>query len=119
MRVKWAYGVTTVSPNLQPTSATIRHQFVPKDRPGLLDRTLKSMALAGFDSPRIFMDGATHLEAAALEDKLGLAVTARNPPLRTWGNWWASMLELYCRDPLPEHLKRGPVVVLETQDGAA
>lgn len=76
----WAYGVTTVPSRL-------------KD---LLPRTLDSLAKAGFDEPRIFIDGAKDVKPY---ENLGYPYTNHNPPLRTFGKWVASAWELYVRCP--------------------
>ena len=81
--VRWAYGVTTV----------------PQRRKDLLPRTLMSLRHAGFESPRLFVDGVTFTEATGYEAEFGLPVTAHaNPPLRTHGNWVLGLYELYIRD---------------------
>lgn len=82
--VTWSYGVTTV----------------PKRREGLLLRTLASLKTAGFDRPRLFVDGADCQVGLSYEDEFGLDVTARGPaPLLTHGNWWLALHELFVRDP--------------------
>lgn len=81
--IRWAYGVTTV----------------PERKNDLLPRTLLSLSLAGFDQPRLFVDGIDHAAALSYE-ALGLAVTARTPPrLRVAGNWVLALYELYYRQP--------------------
>ncbi len=74
---RWAYGVTTVP--------------VREDR--LLPKTLASLRAAGFDKPRLFVDGVRN--AWDWEQKFGLEVTARWPHVLTAGNWVLSMYELY------------------------
>ena len=77
--MKWFYGVTTV----------------PKRRDdGTLARTLESLRGAGFDRPRLFVDGA----AGGFEE-FGLDVTYRWPLVRVFGNWVLSLWELYARQP--------------------
>ena len=75
----WAYGVTT-SPTREKT---------------LLPQTLASLAAAGFDQPRLFVDGppGTHAD-------LGLPVVYRYEQIRTYGNFYLALLELMIRDPL-------------------
>lgn len=75
--VNWAYGVTTV----------------PKRRTDLLPRTLRSLAAAGFDRPRLFVD------AWEGEAYPGYELTTRSPRIRTFGNWMLAMAELYIRNP--------------------
>ena len=74
----WAYGVTTV----------------PERRDTLLPRTLESLTAAGFDRPRLFVDGppGTH-------DGLGLEVSYRSPKIRAFGNFYLALLELLIRQP--------------------
>lgn len=82
--VRWAYGITTV----------------PSRKADLFPATLRSLAAAGFDSPRLFVDGAGCDVGLWYERVFGLPVTARGPaPVRTAANWFLSLAELYCRDP--------------------
>lgn len=78
--VRWAYGVTTV----------------PERFDELLPRTLASLAAAGFEEPRLFVDGCTESSLPAELSKH--EATCRWPRVRTAQNWWLSALELYCRD---------------------
>lgn len=80
--MRWAYGVTTV----------------PRRR-DLFERTLGSLRDAGFEQPRLFLDGGTHREAQEYEDRYQLPVTARNPALKVFGNWVLTLAELYIRNP--------------------
>lgn len=82
--MKWAYGVTTV----------------PSRRRDLLPRTLASLKAAGFCEPRLFVDGDK--DGESWEREFGLSVTARYPAVRTYGNWYLAMLELYIREPTAE-----------------
>jgi hypothetical protein len=77
----WAYGVTTV----------------PERRRTLLPHTLRSLAAAGFDSPRLFVDGED--DPRSWKDEFKLEVVARYPNIRTYGNWILSLAELYIREP--------------------
>lgn len=80
--LEWAYGVTTV----------------PKRRDSTLPVTLASLKKAGFDRPRLFVDGG--YDSCSWEEEFGLDVTLRGgEPVRTFGNWVASLWELYCRFP--------------------
>lgn len=81
--MNWSYGVTTVPSR--------RHTFLP--------RTLNSLAVAGFDKPRLFIDGAKDASEYA---SLGLDTTVHYPTIRTAGNWILSLLELYVRNPVGE-----------------
>lgn len=74
----WSYGVTTV----------------PERRETYLPRTLESLRGAGFDAPRLFVDG----DGRDYSD-LGLEVTRRSPRLNAFGNWLLSLTEVYLRDP--------------------
>lgn len=56
--------------------------------------------MGGFEQPRLFVDGCDRPE---LYRHFCLPVTCREPdgdrkPLGNFGNWWASMVELYCRN---------------------
>lgn len=73
---KWSYGVTTV----------------PSRRSTTLPRALASLAAAGFDRPRLFVDGAD-------DGYVNYDVTYRNPRVGTYGNWVLSLWELYLRAP--------------------
>ena len=66
---------------------------------GMLARTLASLARAGFDRPRLFVDGGPISLAAELRTSTGLEVTHREPALMTVGNWLAAALELLIRHP--------------------
>lgn len=79
--VTWAYGVTTV----------------PSRRDDLLPKTLQSLSRAGFDKPRLFVDGDSDTESWRRE--FDLEVTCRYPNIRTYGNWTLSLAELYFRQP--------------------
>jgi hypothetical protein len=79
--MKWACGVTTVASR----------------RDDLLPRTLKSLAIAGFDQPRLFIDGAKDSESWTTE--FGLETTTRWPAVKTCGNWMLGLAELYYRNP--------------------
>ncbi len=76
----WGYGITTVPSRLNTT-------FI---------RTLESLKLAGFDKPRLFIDGARNDEEY---HHLGLETTCHYPNLRTYGNWITALIELYIREP--------------------
>ena len=79
--MQWAYGITTV----------------PSRICELFPRTLDSLRRAGFDKPRIFVDGGKNGY-----DHFGLPVTYRETNLRTHGNFILSLYELYIRDPSAE-----------------
>ncbi len=81
--MKWSYGITTV----------------PQRLSDLLPRTLCSLAAAGFDKPRLFVDGAKDAEKYR---QFGLEVTTRFPTIHTAGNWILSLAELYIREPTAE-----------------
>jgi hypothetical protein len=82
--VTWTYGVTTV----------------PERIDGLLDQTLDSLRAAGFDQPRLFIDGASHVTAEAAAARFGLEVTTRNLQIRAYGNWILALYELFIREPV-------------------
>lgn len=79
-RIKWAYGVTTV----------------PERASDLLPRTLSSLRAAGFDNPRLFVDGTD--DPLAYYTLAG-EVTVRQPKIRTFGNWALALGELVIRTP--------------------
>jgi len=81
--IKWAYGVTTV----------------PSRRAELLPLTLRSLSAAGFDKPKLFVDGSPSSDAASWESEFGLEVVTRYPAIRCHGNWVLSLYELFIRNP--------------------
>lgn len=83
--IRWAYGVTTI----------------PGRRRTLLPQTLASLRAAGFDRPRLFVDGEKNPEG--WEREFGLEVTTRFPVIRTYGNWILALAELYIREPTASH----------------
>ncbi len=82
--LKWSYGVTTV----------------PARRMNLLPRTLASLKRAGFDQPRLFVDGDR--DQLSWEKEFGLEVTMRWPRVRIFGAWMLAMGELYLREPMAD-----------------
>jgi hypothetical protein len=60
---------------------------------------MASLKNAGFDAPRLFVDGAENDESYR---DLGLPVSTRFPRLRVAGNWSLSLVEMYVRDPNAE-----------------
>lgn len=81
--MRWSYGVTTV----------------PVRQHTLLPRTLTSLARAGFDRPRLFIDDCPTKLARDYEDRYGLPVTSRFPRIHTYMNWTLALAELYGREP--------------------
>lgn len=79
--MRWSYGITTV----------------PNRRDDLLPRTLASLKAAGFDHPRLFVDGCTNTESWASE--FGLPVSGRPTRLSIFGNFILALWELYVLDP--------------------
>ena len=78
----WACGVTTV----------------PERRSnGLLLRTLASLRAAGFDKPRLFVDGSRGDDWDWRQ--LDLDITFRWPRVRCVANWFLAALELIARNP--------------------
>lgn len=77
----WAYGVTTV----------------PSRKETLLPRTLASLATAGFDRPRLFVDGCDELQN--WRRQFGLEVTCRYPKTNVAVNWILALSELVQREP--------------------
>jgi hypothetical protein len=86
---KWVYGVTTCAQRLETH----------------LPQTLASLARAGFDKPRLFVDGAQHLHSPwqgcphLIIENTGLEVTCRYPQIHAWGNWFLGLQELHIRNP--------------------
>lgn len=79
--MKWSYGVTAVPERVQN---------------GLLEKTLQSLFEAGFDKPRLFIDGPLEVVPSwmSLYER-----TVHVPKVRTFGNWVLTAWELYLRDP--------------------
>ena len=80
--ITWSYGVTTIASRVAS---------------GVLERTLKSLAKAGFPSPRLFVDGIPNDLLSASLTKL--QITCHNPPLKLYGNFHLGLSELFIRDP--------------------
>lgn len=79
--VDWAYGVTTVPQRFDIT----------------LPKTLESLRRAGFDKPRLFIDGTdTERSQWPIQD---YDKTVRDPATRGFGNWVLALWELYIRYP--------------------
>lgn len=57
-----------------------------------LERTLGSIAAAGFTQPRVFADGTVSVPD-------GAPVTRRLPALGGWPNFWLALTELVAREP--------------------
>ena len=83
--LRWQYGLTTVLSR-------------SKD---LLPKTLESLANAGFDSPRLFVDGCTPQEAVSIYGTYNLPLTIRDN-VKTAGNWVLTLYELWIRDTTAE-----------------
>lgn len=80
----WAYGVTTCAVRLD----------------NLLPKTLTSLAQAGFDKPRLFVDGVSAVEWSLRSDVLNqYETTLRYPTIRSYGNWILALGELFIRNP--------------------
>jgi len=73
--MKWSYGVTTVN-----------HRFSGRD----LLETLSSLKNAGFDAPRLFVDGSPSIVDRS---------TARIEKIGCYGNWLLALVELFLREP--------------------
>jgi len=79
----WAYGVTTI----------------PSRRNTTLIDTLKSLASAGFGTPRLFVDDCGPTADKDYRVSLNLQVTAHFQRIGAVGNWWLALWELYIRNP--------------------
>lgn len=84
--MRWAYGITTVSSRLKTT----------------LPRTLLSLQAAGFNRPRLFVDGVSSEEWARYTTLHKYEATLRQPHIRVFGNWLLGLMELYLRDGLAD-----------------
>lgn len=86
--IKWSYGITTV----------------PQRRTTTLPKTIQSLIMTGFDSPRLFIDvqdEKTYLPDLVKEYQtdFNLPITIRDKNIRTFGNWILALMELYVREP--------------------
>ena len=79
--MEWAYGITTV----------------PERIGASLPRTLQSLAQAGFDRPRLFVDNCD--DPKRYVERFGLEVTTHSPRIGAYGNWMLALGELYIRQP--------------------
>lgn len=62
----------------------------------MLEHTLAALRLAGFDTPRLFVDGSR------VEDYPHYEVTIRAQRILPFGNWWLALQELLIRHPEAE-----------------
>lgn len=85
---QWSYGVMTCA----------------ERRDTLLPRTLASLAQAGFDQPRLFVD-AVNSDDVSLdwENQFRLPLSNRWPRLRSYGNWLLGLVELVVREPVADY----------------
>lgn len=92
--IKWACAVTTV----------------PQRRTTTLPRTIVSILSSGFPSPHLFIDvQPTNKETGEYPDlpelvknyqsDFGLPFTFHSTNIRTFGNWYLALLEMYIRNP--------------------
>jgi hypothetical protein len=82
----WSLGITTVPERFHST----------------LPRTIESLRRAGFERPRLFIDGAGPQTVQWYEDEYGLPISARNPRIGLAANWCLSAVELYLYAPLAD-----------------
>lgn len=85
-KLKWSCGLTCV----------------PERRDALLPRTLASLAAAGWSAAdvRLFVDGERGLPKWLTDlESAGHQITCRWPRLRTHGNWFLALHELFVREP--------------------
>ena len=82
----WSAGVTAVPARLHD---------------GTLRNTLTSLRNAGFNGLHLFIDGdASDNEWKRLWSEFGVAsITSHADPVRTAGNWWLTLWELFIRHP--------------------
>jgi hypothetical protein len=81
----WAYGLTTIPSRFNTT----------------LPRTLRSLSIAGFDNPWLFIDGCPDSEVPSHLVKYQR--TCRSPAIKLYGNWLLGMAELYMRNRSATH----------------
>lgn len=84
--LRWSYGVTTCAKRVTD----------------LLPAAVQSLAAAGFGEPHLFVDGVhpQHWNAGVIPEPVRrLNCTLRYPAVRTVGNWYAALVDLYYRDP--------------------
>lgn len=79
--MEWSYGITTVPARFNTT----------------LPKTIASLKAAGFDNPRLYVDG--HDDSKLVKDRFGLEATCHFPNLRTFGNWITTLWDIYIRNP--------------------
>lgn len=97
--MNWSYGIITV----------------PGRASDLLPRTLASLAKAGFDKPRLFVDDCSYTRFADAYEMLDLEVTPRwpqigvpsrfrrnRPGFSNLANWILGIVELYLRNPFAD-----------------
>lgn len=77
--IVWAVGVTTVF-----------------ERSDIVLKTLHSLELAGFEKPRLFIDG---IERASIAMLNSYKIATRYPKVGAFGNWILGLWELYLRNP--------------------
>jgi glycosyltransferase involved in cell wall biosynthesis len=78
--MKWSYGITAV----------------PERFETLLQPTIESLRKAGFDAPRVFIDGRGFLKLPPYLSSLKILCRSK---IGIRGNWILSMWELYLREP--------------------
>jgi hypothetical protein len=83
MSLKWAIGVTTV----------------PSRFPDLFPQTLSELKKAGFEKPRVFVDGVDDGRFGKFFPDCKDRVTFRGERIRTYGNWIMGVWELLLREP--------------------
>tara|TARA_R110002020_G_scaffold376130_3_gene587321 strand:+ start:39500 stop:41194 length:1695 start_codon:yes stop_codon:yes gene_type:complete len=79
--MKWSYGITTVPERLETT----------------FPRTHRSLKLAGFTTPHLFVDNCDDHDLYSSFNSSG--ITTHSPAIRTVGNWVAALWELYIKNP--------------------
>lgn len=80
-RIVWSYGITTV----------------PSRKASTFPVTVMSLAKAGFDAPKLFVDGSGDPTAYGGFGNSG--ITCRERSLGAFGNWITSLSELYYAVP--------------------
>lgn len=98
----WAYGVTTYLPNDGERQWRPVRGNVPNRSDDLLPRTLKSLTLAGFPRPYLFVDNADDPKEWR-ENFPTCEIVCRYPRIRAFGNWLLGMAELMIREPFADY----------------
>lgn len=84
--MNWSYGIISCKQRIHT----------------LLVKTLKELNKAGFDNPRIFLDGVLPSEISHFLKEDRYSITTRSPKVGAFGNWILALWELWIRHPKAE-----------------